>query len=66
MKKSEKAVLGIWRITGKEVWDADYFDILVRAEFSWLGVDEDDPCERTRLARGGGRSGAGAHVHPSR
>lgn len=27
MKKSEKAVLGIWRITGMEVWDADYFDM---------------------------------------
>jgi hypothetical protein len=26
MKKSEKVVLGAWRITGMEVWDADYFD----------------------------------------
>lgn len=27
MKKSEKAVLGTWRITAMEVWDADYFDM---------------------------------------
>lgn len=27
MKKAEKAVLGTWRITGMEVWDADYFDM---------------------------------------
>ncbi|HET8899322.1 MAG TPA: hypothetical protein VFN09_11175 [Rhodanobacteraceae bacterium] len=27
MKKSEKAVLGTWRITSMEVWDADYFDM---------------------------------------
>lgn len=27
MKKPEKVVLGIWRITGMEVWDADYFDM---------------------------------------
>ena len=27
MKKTEKAVLGTWRITGMEVWDADYFDM---------------------------------------
>lgn len=27
MKKSEKVVVGTWRITGMEVWDADYFDM---------------------------------------
>jgi len=27
MKKTEKAVLGSWRITRMEVWDADYFDM---------------------------------------
>ena len=27
MKKAEKAVLGTWRITGMEVWEADYFDM---------------------------------------
>lgn len=27
MKKAGKAVLGTWRITGMEVWDADYFDM---------------------------------------
>jgi len=27
VKKMEKLVLGNWRITGMEVWDADYFDI---------------------------------------
>lgn len=27
MKKAQKAVLGTWRITGMEVWDADYFDM---------------------------------------
>jgi hypothetical protein len=26
VKKSEKVVMGTWRITGMEVWDADYFD----------------------------------------
>lgn len=27
MKKRKKAVLGVWRITGMEVWDVDYFDL---------------------------------------
>ncbi len=27
MKKSEKTVVGDWRITGMEVWNADYFDM---------------------------------------
>jgi len=27
MKKAEEAVLGTWRITSMEVWDADYFDM---------------------------------------
>ena len=27
MKKSEKVVVGTWRITSMEVWDADYFDM---------------------------------------
>ena len=77
MKKAKKAVVGNWRITGMEVWDADYFDMEVpahitirddltgafqfglvpgdidarvavfdgvaRVEFSWSGVDENDP-----------------------
>ncbi|SCC93465.1 conserved hypothetical protein [Thiomonas sp. X19] len=77
MKKTKKAVLGTWRITGMEVWDADYFDMeapahitlrddltgalqfglvqgdidarvsvadgVARVEFSWSGVDENDP-----------------------
>lgn len=77
MKKSETVVVGTWRITGMEVWDADYFDMEVpahitirndltgtfqfglvqgdidarvsltdnvaRVEFSWSGIDENDP-----------------------
>lgn len=31
MKKTEKLVVGIWRITGMEVWGADYFDMEVAA-----------------------------------
>jgi len=31
MKKAEQAVLGTWRITCMEVWDADYFDMEVAA-----------------------------------
>jgi hypothetical protein len=31
MKKSDKTVVGMWRITGMEVWDADYFDMEVPA-----------------------------------
>jgi hypothetical protein len=31
MKKMGKAVIGNWRITGMEVWDADYFDLEVPA-----------------------------------
>lgn len=31
MKKMGKAVIGNWRITGTEVWDADYFDMEVPA-----------------------------------
>ena len=27
MKTAERIVLGDWRITGMEVWDADYFDM---------------------------------------
>ena len=27
MKKVEKTVVGTWRITSMEVWDADYFDM---------------------------------------
>lgn len=27
MKKAEKTVVGTWRITSMEVWDADYFDM---------------------------------------
>lgn len=77
MKKSGKALLGTWRITDMEIWDADYFDMeapahitlrddltgafqfglvqgdidarvrvadgVARVEFSWSGVDENDP-----------------------
>ena len=31
MKKTGKRVVGIWRITDMEVWDADYFDMEVAA-----------------------------------
>jgi len=31
MNKSEKTVVGKWRVTGMEVWDADYFDMEVAA-----------------------------------
>ena len=31
MKESDKTVVGTWRITGMEVWDADYFDMEVPA-----------------------------------
>jgi len=77
MKKVEKRVVGTWRITGMEAWDANYFDMdapahitvrddltgefqfglvqgdidarigvvdgVARVEFSWSGVDENDP-----------------------
>jgi hypothetical protein len=77
MKKPEQAVLGTWRITGMELRDADFFDVVApahitiredltgalrfglvqgdvdarvwvadgvaRVEFSWSGVDENDP-----------------------
>lgn len=31
MKKAEKVVVGDWRITSMEMWDADYFDMEVPA-----------------------------------
>ncbi|HOI65005.1 MAG TPA: hypothetical protein PLD03_00190 [Thiomonas arsenitoxydans] len=34
MNKSEKSVLGARRITGMEVWDADYFDSEVPAHIT--------------------------------
>ncbi len=34
MKKMEKAVIGNWRITDMEVWDADYFDMEVPAHIA--------------------------------
>ncbi len=34
MKKSEKTVVGTWRITDMEVWDADYFDMEVPAHLT--------------------------------
>jgi|GEM_PF-233784 len=34
MKKAEKVMLGHWRITGMEVWDADYFDMEVPAHIT--------------------------------
>lgn len=36
MKKAEKAVLGTWRITSMEVWDADYFDMESPAHITLL------------------------------
>ncbi len=77
MKKAAQTFVGIWRIREMEAWDADYFDIEVKAhitirrnltgefqfglvqgeidgrietvnglprfEFSWSGIDENDP-----------------------
>lgn len=34
MKKAEKVVVGAWRITRMEVWDADYFDLEVPAHIT--------------------------------
>lgn len=34
MKKHEKVAVGTWRITGMEVWDADYFDMEVPAHIT--------------------------------
>jgi hypothetical protein len=34
MKKAEKVVEGYWRITGMEVWAADYFDMEVPARIT--------------------------------
>ncbi|HSV52865.1 MAG TPA: hypothetical protein VLJ57_12150 [Burkholderiaceae bacterium] len=34
MKKSKKVVVGAWRITGMEVWDADYLDMEVPAHIT--------------------------------
>jgi hypothetical protein len=34
MKKTEKLVVGTWRITSMEVWDADYFDVEVQAHIT--------------------------------
>ncbi len=34
MKKSEKMVVGTWRITSMEAWDADYFDMEVPAHIT--------------------------------
>lgn len=34
MKKSENVVVGSWRITDMEVWDADYFDMDVPAHIT--------------------------------
>ncbi len=93
MKKSEKVVVGIWRITGMEVWDADYFDMeapahitlrddltgafqfglvqgdidarvdvfdgVVRVEFSWSGVDENDPVSGRGWLEGTGNQAQG-------
>ena len=38
MKKAEKAVLGTWRITRREVWDADYFDMVAPAHITLRAV----------------------------
>lgn len=34
MKKMGKAVIGNWRITSMEVWDANYFDMEVPAHIT--------------------------------
>ena len=34
MKKAEKVVVGDWRITSMEMWDADYFDMEVLAHIT--------------------------------
>ena len=34
MKKSEKVVVGTWRITSMEAWDADYLDMEVPAHIT--------------------------------
>ncbi len=34
MKKAEKLVMGDWRITAMEVWDANYFDMEVPAHIT--------------------------------
>ena len=34
MKKAETVVVGHWRITGMEVWDAEYFDMEVPAHIT--------------------------------
>lgn len=34
MKKAEKVVVGDWRITSMEMWDADYFDMEVPAHIT--------------------------------
>lgn len=34
MKKTKKTVVGTWRITSMEVWDADYFDMEVAAHIN--------------------------------
>lgn len=34
MKKTEKRVVGTWRITSMEVWDADYFGMEVQAHIT--------------------------------
>ncbi len=38
MKKTEKVVVGDWRITSMEMWDADYFDMEVSA---YITIRED-------------------------
>lgn len=34
MKKAERVVIGQWRITSMEVWDADYYDMEVPAHIT--------------------------------
>ena len=98
MKKTMKAVVGTWRITSMESWDADYFDMevpanitirndvtgtfhlglvhgdidarisevdgAVRVEFSWSGVDENDPVSgRGWMEVTGGQAEGRTFVH---
>ena len=61
MKKAEKVVVGRWRITGMEMWDADYCDMAVpaylavrddlRGEFQF-GLVQGDIVARVSLADG--------------
>lgn len=65
MKTAERIVLGDWRITGMEVWDADYFDmeapahITIREDLTGefqFGLVQGDIDARVSLADGVARA----------